>query len=62
MCSSDLKDCLIGCSKHKFGFEGLTDNPKAAFECFGHEAVFEKASIEEIMIYLERGRHNGLDF
>lgn len=55
----ELEKHLIGCSQNSFGFEALTADPKEAFELFGNEAIYEKASIEDIMIYLERGKHNG---
>lgn len=55
----EFENSLIGCSKNSFGFEALTDNPRQTFELFGTEALYEKASIEDIMLYLERSKHNG---
>ncbi|MGL4797924.1 MAG: ABC transporter ATP-binding protein [Cellulosilyticaceae bacterium] len=49
---------LIGCKQNQFNFEGLTDNKQKAYSLFGSEAVYEKASIEEMMLFMERGKMN----
>lgn len=54
----DTKKTLIGCSQNKYGFEALTSNYDETFALFGKEAVYEKASIEDIMLYLERGKRH----
>ncbi|MEG1134288.1 MAG: ABC transporter ATP-binding protein [Cellulosilyticaceae bacterium] len=56
---NNMKGQLIGCTQSSFGFEALTDNKQKAYGLFGSEAIYEKASIEEIMIFLEEGKRNG---
>lgn len=46
---------LIGCDENKFNFEGLTSHYEEAHKLFGNEAIYERASIEDIMICVERG-------
>lgn len=56
--SEDKRSKLIGCEESKFNFEGLTNNYEEAHKLFGNEAIYERASIEEIMICMERGKYH----
>ena len=51
----ETKKYLISYNKNSFGFDGLTDNYKEAFEIFGQEVVYDKANLEDILMYYTRG-------
>ena len=42
---------FIYIKENKFGYEGLIDNRKKAYELFGEEAVYEKCSLDDILQY-----------
>ncbi len=46
-----LAEEFISIKENKFGFEGLMNNKKRAYELFGDEAVYEKISLDDILIY-----------
>lgn len=48
---SDTKKELISYNKNSFGFNGLTSNIKSAYEVFGDEVVYDKANLEDILMY-----------
>ncbi|SFC51145.1 ABC transporter ATP-binding protein [Clostridium uliginosum] len=53
-----IKKEFISIRENSFGFEGLMDNQKKAYELFGEEAVYEKCSLEDILLfYTRRGRN-----
>lgn len=52
---SDTKKELISFNENSFGFEGLTSNIKSAKEIFGEEVVYDKANLEDILMYYTRG-------
>ncbi|MBO3443997.1 ABC transporter ATP-binding protein [Clostridium sp. CCUG 7971] len=52
---SDTKKELISFNENSFGFEGLTSNIKNAKEIFGEEVVYDKANLEDILMYYTRG-------
>lgn len=54
-----IKQELIGCTQSSFGFEALTDDKEKIYGIFGNEAIYEKANIEELMLFLEEGKRNG---
>ena len=54
----ETKKYLISYNKNSFGFDGLTDNYKEAFEIFGEEVVYDKANLEDILMYYTRGGRN----
>ena len=51
----DTKKYLISYNENSFGFDGLTSNYKEAFEVFGKEVVYDKANLEDILMYYTRG-------
>lgn len=53
--TSDLKECLIGYSEHKYGFEGLTSSSRELKEIYSDKLIYENASIEDIMLYYIKG-------
>ena len=58
MLDDETKKYLISYNKNSFGFDGLTDNYKEAFEIFGEEVVYDKANLEDILMYYTRGGRN----
>lgn len=53
----ETRDVFIYCEETEFGFSGLCGNIVAAREAFGDEAVYEKATVEDIFIaYTKRER------
>lgn len=52
---NDTKKELISFKENQFGFEGLTSNVKLAYEVFGEEVVYDKANLEDILMYYTRG-------
>lgn len=51
-----LSQKLIGFKRNEFGFEGLTTNKKEIYALLGEEVVYDKANLEDIMVFLERGK------
>lgn len=51
----DTKKYFISYNESSFGFDGLTYNYKEAFEVFGQEVVYDKANLEDILMYYTRG-------
>ena len=47
----DTRKPFIGLRETPFGFEGLTDKPKQVYELFRDQAIYEKPSLEDIMVY-----------
>lgn len=47
----DTKNVLISVKSTGYNFEGLTNNKKNAFDIFGNEVIYEKANLEDIMLY-----------
>lgn len=54
----EYKLIIKGFRKNKFGVEALTSDLKTAKEAFNRETVFEKASLEDIMFYINKGGNN----
>lgn len=52
---NDTKKELVSFKENQFGFEGLTSNVKSAYEVFGEEVVYDKANLEDILMYYTRG-------
>ncbi|WP_055071784.1 ABC transporter ATP-binding protein [Clostridium massiliamazoniense] len=48
---------FISISKNSFGFEGLCSDFKNAYNFFGDEANYEKATLDHIMFYYTRGNN-----
>ena len=51
---STIKKDFISLKEYAFGFEGLMSNRKKAYELFGDEAIYEKCSLEDILLYYTR--------
>lgn len=61
--NSTVRESLIGVKENSFGFEALTGDKVLTRRTFGDRAVFEKPTIEDIMLfYVRRGNpHAVLD-
>lgn len=55
--SSARKD-FVGINKNSFGFEALTNDTKKIRNLFNDKVLIEKASLEDIMVYIVRGCKN----
>lgn len=55
---SDTKKEFVGIRENSFGFEGLTNNSEKLKKIFKTSALFEKATLEDIMVYTVRGYQN----
>lgn len=51
----DTKKAFISYKESSFGCEGLTSNHNVAYEIFGEEVVYDKANLEDILMYYTRG-------
>lgn len=49
-----IKKQFISLKENAFGFEGLISNKKKAYELFGNEAIYEKCTLEDILLYYTR--------
>ncbi len=49
-----MKSNFIGTKINSFGFEGLGKNPELIKKVFGDQALYEKPSLEEIMVFYAR--------
>lgn len=47
----DTEKSLISIKTSGYNFEGLTDNKIKAFEIFGNEVIYEKPTLEDIMVF-----------
>lgn len=48
---ADTRRLFVGLREHPYGFEGLTDDPQRVQALFRNRAVYEKPSLEDIMVY-----------
>lgn len=55
--NSESEKLFISISKNSFGFEGLCSNFKNAYNFFGNEANYEKATLDHLMLYYTRRNH-----
>lgn len=53
--SKETKECFVSIKENEFGFSGLTNNKRLAYELFGEEAIYNKPNLEDIMLYYTRG-------
>lgn len=51
----DTREIFISINENAFGFEGLVNNRKKAYEMFGEEALYDKPNLEDILTYYTRG-------
>lgn len=54
----EIKEEFIGIKNNSFGFEGMIYGRKKAFELFGKEVVYERCSLEDILLYYTKGEEN----
>jgi len=54
----DTRKPFIGLRETPVGFEGLSDNPKLVYELFGNQAIYERPSLEDIMVYTIKFNHH----
>lgn len=50
----DLEKELIGLRKTRYNFEGLTNNMRNLKELFGEKIIFEKATLDDIVVYYSK--------
>ena len=51
---NSIKNEFISLKEYAFGFEGLISDRKKAYELFGDEAIYEKCTLEDILLYYTR--------
>lgn len=54
----ETEKTLVGVKVNSYGFEGMTSNRKEAYELFGEEVVYDKANLEDIILFYTRGDRN----
>jgi len=54
----DIRKEFVGISENKFGFEALTKDVEKARKILGNQVVFEKPTLDDIMLYTVRGNNN----
>jgi len=52
---ADIRSEFVGIRETAVGFEGLVGNRSHAKQLFGHDALLEKASLEDIMYFTAKG-------
>jgi ABC-2 type transport system ATP-binding protein len=60
--NDSMKPLLVGVRQSGYGFEALTADRAAARRVLGDRAIFEKPSIEDIMLYYVRGGNGHAEF
>ena len=51
---NSIKNEFISSKEYALGFEGLISDRKKAYELFGDEAIYEKCTLEDILLYYTR--------
>ncbi|NFG25190.1 ABC transporter ATP-binding protein [Clostridium botulinum] len=51
---SEIRKEFISLNENSLGFEGLIRNKGNAYEVFGEEAIYEKCSLEDILVFYTR--------
>lgn len=51
---SSIKREFISLKESAFGFEGLISDKRKAYDIFGDEAIYEKCTLEDILLYYTR--------
>lgn len=52
--NKDIEKELIGLRKTRYNFEGLTNNMRKLKELFGDKIIFEKATLDDIVVYYSK--------
>ncbi|MFA6939853.1 MAG: ABC transporter ATP-binding protein [Clostridiaceae bacterium] len=55
--NSESKNDFIGIKRNSFGFEALTDKKQELIKKYRDKAIFEKASLEDIMFHTVKGEN-----
>ena len=55
--NNETRNIFISINENAFGFEGLVNNRKKAYEMFGEEALYDKPNLEDILTYYIRGNN-----
>ena len=53
--NNETRNIFISINENAFGFEGLVNNRKKAYEMFGEEVLYDKPNLEDILTYYIRG-------
>lgn len=48
---AEARKLFVGLREHPYGFEGLTDQPARARHYFQERAIFERPTLDDIMVY-----------
>ena len=51
---STVKKEFISLKEYAFGFEGLMANKQKAYDFFGDEVIYEKCTLEDLLLYYTR--------
>ena len=55
--NNETRNIFISINENAFGFEGLVNNRKKAYEIFGEEVLYDKPNLEDILTYYIRGNN-----
>lgn len=55
--NNETRNIFISINENAFGFEGLMNNRKKAYEMFGEEVLYDKPNLEDILTYYIRGNN-----
>lgn len=55
--NNETRNIFISINENAFGFEGLMNNRKKAYEMFGEEVLYDKPNLEDILTYYTRGNN-----
>lgn len=56
----DTRKPFVGLRETPVGFEGLSDDPKRVYALFGDRVIYEKPTLEDIMVYtIKFGENRG---
>ena len=55
--NNETRNIFISINENAFGFEGLVNNRKKAYEMFGEEVLYDKPNLEDILTYYIRGNN-----
>ena len=55
--NNETRNIFISINENAFGFEGLVNNRKKAYEMFGEAVLYDKPNLEDILTYYIRGNN-----
>jgi len=56
--NTNIRNSFIGIKENEFGFEALIRDKKQARKMLGDKVIIEKPTLEDVMLYYVRGKHN----